>query len=173
MAMADQVVGGAWSRGASTPGEGRVGRRQFLSGAGRGAAFLALAGSFGGVLDACSGGTGLGGPFTVSFDSSGSFQGTIGGQQLSGSASAAGSYGGPYTLTGTLGGASFALTVNQDSSGMTASGTWGTQNVRGTVQPAQNANQNATVHGTVGGSSVSAVVSPSGLSQGTASGTVL
>ena len=171
--MAERVDGGAWSRRAIAPGEGSVGRRQFLSGAGRGVAFLALAGSFGAILDACSGGTGLNGPFTISFDGSGSFQGTVGGQQLSGNAATDGSYGPPYTLTGTLGGVSFALTVEQNSVGTTASGTWGSQKVRGTLRPGQGANQSATVQGSVGGSAVSAVVSGAGLSQGTASGTVI
>ena len=150
--MAERVDGGAWSRRASATGEGSLGRRQFLGGAGRGVAFLALAGSFGAVLDACSGGTGLNGPFNLTFDGSGSFEGTVGGQQLSGNAASAGSYGPPYTLTGTLGGVSFALSVEQKSAGSTVAGTWGSQKVRGTLRPGQSANQSAIVQGSVGGS---------------------
>jgi len=134
-----------------------VSRRTFLIQAGRGVAACTLGGLFGSLLAACSSGGGLSGPFTVAYDASGSFQGTVGGLSLSGSGQSGG-YGASYTLTGSVGTTPFNVTVIEDGDTYQASGTWGSHPVKGTVRFNLEASPVGHVGGLAGGSPVSGTI---------------
>jgi hypothetical protein len=139
-----------------------VSRRTFMADVGKVGMWTVLAGAFGAVLDACSSGSGLTGPYTISFDDSGTFQGTAGGQALTGASQPNGAGGASFVLTGSLGGTSFTLTVDLFEDGFRARGTWGAQSVDGVVRSqssgATGSSLAGSVSGTIGGAKVAGTI---------------
>jgi hypothetical protein len=158
-----------------------VSRRTFMADVGKVGMWTVLAGAFGAALDACSSGSGLTGPYIISFDDSGTFQGTAGGQALSGASQPSSAGGSSFVLTGSLGGTSFTLSVNFFVGGIHASGTWGSQRVDGVVRSqssgANGSSPAGSVSGTIGGTQVAGTIQAirydNGGSGGTVSGSVL
>lgn len=151
---------------------GDLSRRRFLAIAGQAVAAIALCGIAGSALSACSSGSTLSGPFMLSYDGSGSFQGTIGGQSVNGSGQSIGSYGPPFRLTGNLGATDFRLDVTVDGNEYTATGSWGSQHVSGSVRLDTRATTTGQIAGQAGGSPISGVITKATVENDTGQGTI-